>query len=97
MDRGFSHNNDAKDFAGGFLLVQKDQYSAKKAVRNEAEWVRVFHTWKTGITLLYPHHLNELKTYQDMVIELFCAAPYDPSVAINVDAEAHDRYARSPF
>ena len=97
MDCGFSHNNDAKDFAGGFSLVRKDQYSAKKAVRNEAEWVRVFHAWKTGITLLYPHHLNELKTYQDMVIELFRAAPYDPSVTINVDAEACDRYAHSPY
>ena len=97
MDRGFSHNDDAKDFAGGFSLVRKDQYSAKKAVRNEAEWVRVFHAWKTGVTLLYPHRLNELSTYQEMVIELFRAAPYDPSVAINVDAEARDRYARSPY
>ena len=97
MDRGFSHTDDAKDFAGGFSLVWKDQYSARKVVRNEAEWARVFQAWKTGVVLLYPHRLNELNTYQDMVIELFCAAPYEPSVAINVDAEAHDRYARSPY
>jgi len=97
MDRGFSHNDDVKDFAGGFSLVQKDQYSARKMVRNEAEWARVFHAWKTGVILLYPHRLNELNTYQDMVIELFRAAPYEPFVAINVDAEARDRYARSPY
>ncbi|EDR10026.1 uncharacterized protein LACBIDRAFT_325571 [Laccaria bicolor S238N-H82] len=97
MDRGFSHNDDAKDFAGGFSLVRKDQYSARKVVRNEAEWARVFQAWKAGVVLLYPHRLNELNTYQDMVIELFRAAPYDPFVTINVDAEARDRYARSPY
>ena len=41
-----------KDFAGGFSLVQKDQYSARKVVRNEAEWAQVFQAWKTGIILL---------------------------------------------
>lgn len=97
MDRGFSHIDDAKDFAGGFSLVRKDQYSARKVVRNEAEWTRVFQAWKTGVIILYPHRLSELNTYQDMVIELFRAAPYDPFVAINVDAEARDRYARSPY
>jgi len=97
MDRGFSHNDDAKDFAGGFSLVWKDHYSAKKVVRNEAEWARVFQAWKTGVIILYPHRLNELNTYQDMVVELFRAVPYDPFVAINVDAEARDRYARSPY
>ena len=97
MDRGFSHTDDVKDFAGGFSLVQKDQYLARKVVRNEAEWARVFQAWKTGVVLLYPHRLNELNTYQDMVIELFRAAPYETSVAINVDAEAHDRYTHSPY
>ena len=82
---------------GVFSLVQNDQYSARKVVRNEAEWARVYQTWKTGVVLLYPHHLNKLNTYHDMVIELFRAAPYEPSVAINVDAEARDRYACSPY
>jgi hypothetical protein len=77
MDWGFSHNDDVKDFAGGFSLVRKDQYSAMKVVRNEAEWAQVFQAWKTGVTILYPHRLNELNNYQDMVIELFHAAPYD--------------------
>jgi len=90
MDWGFSHNDDAKDFAGGFLLVWKDQCSARKVVRNEAEWAWVFQAWKTGIILLIPHHLDELNTYQDMVIELFCATPYDLFVVINVDGEARD-------
>ena len=88
MDQGFSHTNDAKDFAGGFSLVQKDQYLIRKVVRNGVEWARVFQLWKTGIVLLYPHCLHELNTYQDMVIKLFHAVLYEPSVTINVNTEA---------
>ena len=54
------------------------------------EWARVFQLWKTGIVLLYPHCLHELNTYQDMVIKLFHAVLYEPSVTINVNAEACD-------
>jgi hypothetical protein len=97
MDRGYSHQDEPKEFAGGFSLVKKDHYSARKPVRNEADWSRVFHAWKEGVCLLYPNCSQELQGYYEMVINLFCTAPSDPSVAINFDVEARDRYSRSPY
>ncbi|EDQ98591.1 uncharacterized protein LACBIDRAFT_298826 [Laccaria bicolor S238N-H82] len=97
MDRGYSHEDEAKDFAGGYALVRKDQYSAKKPIKQEAEWIRVFTAWKSSVTLLFPHRQEELQSYCDMVIDLFRAAPFDPSVAIQFDIEARDRYARNPY
>lgn len=97
MDRGYSHQDEPKEFAGGFSLVKKDHYSARKPIRNEADWSRVFHAWKEGVCLLYPHRSQELQGYHEMVIDLFRAAPSDPSVAINFDVEARDRYSRSPY
>jgi hypothetical protein len=93
MDRGYSHQDDAKDFAGGYALVRKDQYSAKKPIKHEAEWIRVFTAWKSGVVLLFPHRQQELQSYCEMVIDLFRAAPFEPSVAIQFDVEAQDRYA----
>jgi hypothetical protein len=97
MDRGYSHQDEAKDFAGGYALVRKDQYTAKKPIKQEAEWIRVFTAWKTGVTLLFPHRQQELQSYCEMVVDLFRAAPFDPSVAIQFDLEARDRYARNPY
>ena len=97
MDRGYSHQDEAKDFAGGYALVRKDQYSAKKPIKQEAEWIRVFTAWKSGVTLLFPHCQQELQSHCEMVIDLFRAAPFDPSVAIQFDMEARDRYARNPY
>ena len=97
MDRGYSHQDEAKDFAGGYALVRKDQYSAKKPIKHEAEWIRIFTAWKSGVVLLFPHRQQELQSYCEMVIDLFRAAPFDPSVAIQFDIEARDRYARNPY
>jgi len=88
MDQGYSHQDEAKDFAGGYVLVRKDQYSAKKPVKHEAEWIRVFTAWKSGVVLLFPHHQQELQSYCKMVVDLFRTAPFDPSVAIQFDVEA---------
>ncbi|KIJ89880.1 hypothetical protein K443DRAFT_126638 [Laccaria amethystina LaAM-08-1] len=97
MDRGYSHQDEAKDFAGGYALVRKDQYSAKKPIKHEAEWIRVFNAWKSGVILLFPHRQQELQRYCEMVIDLFRVAPFDPNVAIQFDIEARDRYARNPY
>ena len=97
MDRGYSHQDEAKDFAGGYALVRKDQYSAKKPIKHEAEWIRVFAAWKSGVILLFPHRQQELQSYCEMVIDLFRAAPLNPSVAIQFDIEARDHYARNPY
>src|SRR5271155_735993 len=97
MDRGYSHQDDAKEFAGGFALVRKDYYSAKKPIKMESEWSRVFKSWRAGVELLYPHCIQELQGYQEMVVDLFRAASTDPTVAIQFDIEARDRYARTPY
>ncbi|KAF8805747.1 hypothetical protein BYT27DRAFT_7103856 [Phlegmacium glaucopus] len=96
-DRNYSHQDDQKEFAGGFVLTKKEQMSAKKAIRSEAEWSRMFTAWEAGVLLLYPHRQSELQKYRLMVIDLFRATPHTISVPIHFDIEARDRYARSPF
>jgi hypothetical protein len=96
-DRHYSHQDDQKDFAGGFVLTKKEQISAKKPVKTEAEWIRMYAAWKTAVLLLYPHCQGELDKYQLTVMSLFRAVPNNPSSAIQFDIEARDRYARSPY
>lgn len=97
MDLSYSHQDDARDFGGGYSIVKKDLLSAKKSVRGEAEWIRIFEAWKSGVILLYPHRASELGSYRQMVVDLFRAAPLQPSVAISFDVEARSRYSRNPF
>jgi hypothetical protein len=97
FDPGYDHNDDPKDFGGGYALVKKDQAHAKRPVRTESEWLRVYGAWETAVTLLYPHRVSELSGYRTMVIEIFRAAPQDPSAAIHFDMEARDLYAKNPY
>lgn len=39
MDLGYDHQEELKDFAGGYAIVKKDQVLAKRAVQTEAEWI----------------------------------------------------------
>lgn len=94
---GYDHQDEPKDFAGEYALVKKEQALAKRAVKTETEWVRVFAAWRTGVCLLYPHRAAELSGYLKVVTDLFRAVPQDPSVAIRFDAEARDKYAKSPY
>jgi len=52
MDLGYDHQDELKDFLGGYAIVKKDQASAKRSVQTEAEWIRVFGAWMAGVTLL---------------------------------------------
>jgi len=70
---------------------------SKKPVRGEAEWIRLFEAWKSGVVLLYPHRATELGSYREVVVDLFRAAPYQPGVAILFDVDVRNRYARNPF
>jgi hypothetical protein len=97
MDRGYDHDDEPKDFASGYSIIKKDHFRAKKSVSTEAEWTRVARTWKRAVDLLYPHREAELETYMGIIEELFRAAPRSPSVAILVDFEARDRYAKHPY
>jgi hypothetical protein len=97
MGRGYDHDDEPKDFGGGYSIVKKDHFRAKKPVQTESEWTRIARAWKQGVELLYPHRKSELATYMEIIEELFRAAPKTPSVAICVDVEARDRYSKHPY
>ncbi|CAA7268095.1 unnamed protein product [Cyclocybe aegerita] len=97
MDPNYNHNDDPKDFGGGFALVKKELATAKKTLRTKADWIRVFAAWRKGTILLYPHRLEELQAYSHLVSDVFCACPNDPSNGIRFDLESHQRYAKSPY
>jgi hypothetical protein len=94
---GYDHLDEPKDFAGEYALVKNEQASAKRVVKTETEWIRVFAAWRTGVCRLYPHRVAELAGYLKVVTDLFRAVPRDPLVAIRFDAEARDKYAKSPY
>jgi hypothetical protein len=97
MEQGYDHNDEAEDFAAGFAIVKKNHLSAKRPVRTEAEWIRVFGAWEAGVILIYPHRTAELQGYRRMVMDIFRATPSNPTAAINFDVEARDQYAKQPF
>ena len=97
MDLGYDHQDELKDFPGGYAIVKKDQASAKRPVQTEAEWIRVFGAWMGGVILLYPHRVPELQEYRKVVMELFRAVSNRPSIAIRFDLDVRDRYAKRPF
>ncbi|KAJ7148799.1 hypothetical protein C8R43DRAFT_888706, partial [Mycena crocata] len=94
---GYDHQDEPKEFAGGFSLVKKDHSSAKRPLKTESDFIRVFAAWRVGVCLLYPHRAVELSGYLKAVTDLFRTAPSEPTVAIRFDAEARDRYSKSPF
>lgn len=49
--------DDPKDFSsnGDYVLIRKDQTSAKKPVHTSSEWSRLFAAWEAGVLTLYPH------------------------------------------
>lgn len=96
-NHNYSHKDDYKEFAGGFVLAKKEQLYSRKFIRNEADWARMFSAWEAGILLLYPHRNVELQNYHHFVIDLFHATPHNTSIAIHFDSEARDRYSQSPY
>ncbi|KAJ7194452.1 hypothetical protein GGX14DRAFT_537399 [Mycena pura] len=86
---GYDHQDEPKEFAGGFALIRKEHSSAKRAIKTEAEWTRVFAAWRTGVCFLYPHREVELSGYLKVVTDLFRAVPHHPF--------ARDKYAKSPY
>ena len=97
MDKGYDHNDEPRDFGGGYTLVKKEQATAKCSLRSESDWARVFGAWSSAVVLVYRHCSSELQAYHRMVTDLFRAVPHDSSSAIAFDLEACDRYAKSPF
>ena len=60
MDQGYNHDDEPKDFRGGYSIIKKDHFHAKKPVQTKSEWTRVACFWKQGIELLYLHWKAEL-------------------------------------
>lgn len=97
MDKGYDHRDDPKDFGAGYALVKKDQAFSKRPLRTEADWIRVFGAWSSGVAFFFPHREAELREYQTIVMDLFRAAPANPLVAISFDVQVRDKYSRKPF
>lgn len=97
MDPGYDPNDEPKDFGGGYALVKKDHLIAKRPIRTESDWIRVFSAWESGVTTLFPHRKSELMEYRRHVDNVFRAAPQDPTAAIDFDVEARHHYEKNPF
>ena len=89
--------DDGKEFAGGYLLVKKEGFAARRPLSNEADWTRVFEAWSSGVGLVYPHRIPELVAYRKLIIELFRAGSADPLFPIRVDKDVRERYSKAPF
>jgi hypothetical protein len=97
MDKGYDHHDEPKDFGAGYALVKKDQAFSKRPLWTEADWTRVFGAWSAGVVFFFPHHDAELRDYRAIVMDLFCAAPTNPLVAISFDVLVRDKYSKKPF
>jgi hypothetical protein len=97
MDVGYDHSEVPKDFHGGFVLVKKDQLVAKKALKSDGDWMRVFGAWETAVGLIYTHRVEELQRYKKQVLDVFQSDPDNPLAGIRFDAEVRERYAKNPF
>jgi len=97
MDPGYDLNDKPKDFGGRYTLIKKDHLVAKRPIHTESDWICVFTAWESGVTILYPHRKTELLGYHCHVDNIFCAAPQDPTAAIDFDVEARQHYEKGPF
>ena len=79
-----SHQDESKDFVGGFALVRKDVLLSRKMVRTEGEWIRLFEAWRSAVVDLFPHRSSELERYRAMVIKLFCTDKNKINVVIEM-------------
>jgi hypothetical protein len=96
IDSKCDWNDDTREFGAGLILLKKDQYSQRKPVRLESEWLRVYGAWEAAVVAVYPHRKAELSKYRKFVAEIFRAV-VDPAVAIRFDGEVRARYAKTPF
>ncbi|KAG5730697.1 hypothetical protein E4T56_gene4054 [Termitomyces sp. T112] len=92
LDKGYDHNDEPKDFMGGFSLVKKDFASAKKPVCTESDWTRAFDAWMAGVILFYPHREDKLSKYRSKIINFCQHIPNRAPIAIRFDADTHDHY-----
>ncbi|KAJ3764831.1 hypothetical protein FB446DRAFT_656076, partial [Lentinula raphanica] len=97
IDPAYDHQDEGRDFGGGYTLVKTDHLSAKKPVVSESDWNRAFDAWKNGVLQAYPHCADELSNYGQGISNLFRNFAHDPSIPIRADHEVRERYHKSPF
>ncbi len=97
IDSGFDHDDDTRDFAGGYVLLKKDQANARKSVDSEADWIRVYDAWAAGVKLVYRHRGDELDAFKRLILKIFRARRSEPHLAIQIDHDVREEYAKSPF
>lgn len=95
MEPGYDHDDEPKEFAAGYALVRKEHVVARRKLRSEADWIRVFGAWMEGVKRLFPHRGTELENYREIIMELFRSM--DATIAISVDRAAREHYHKSPF
>ncbi|KAJ3760693.1 hypothetical protein EV360DRAFT_80964 [Lentinula raphanica] len=87
IDPSYDHQDEGRDFGGGYTLVKKDHLSARKPVVSESDWNRAFDTWKNGVIQAFPHRKDELTKYWMDISNLFRNFAHDPSIPILADHE----------
>ncbi|KAJ4490947.1 hypothetical protein J3R30DRAFT_3679165 [Lentinula aciculospora] len=70
IDPRYDHRDEGKDFGAGYALVKKDFPAARKPITSESEWNKVFETWKTGVVEAFPHRMDELTNYGNIISNL---------------------------
>ena len=97
LEYGFEREDNAKELYGEIVLVKREGTSRKKAVRTEADWLRVMGAWSSAVQLVYPHRESELVGYKKLILEIFRSCSNDPLTAISVDQMVRERYSQAPF
>lgn len=73
------------------LCSRQEQTFTKRALRSEADWIRVFGAWSAGVTFFFHHRTEELWIYKSIVMDLFRTSP-NTLVAIEFDVHVRDKY-----
>lgn len=96
LDPDYNPNDEAKEIGDSYTLLEKNSISSKRTVSSEAEWMRLYDVWFSGVLHFYPHRRAELTSYRELIVTMFRAAP-SPLPAIKYDRESRERYSRQPY
>jgi hypothetical protein len=96
LDPDYNPNDEAKDLGDAFSLLEKNSISSKRPVLTEAEWMRLYDIWISGVLHFYPHRRDELFSYRELIVNMFRATA-SSLPAIKYDRDSRERYSRQPY
>ncbi|KAI0692781.1 hypothetical protein BC835DRAFT_1416340 [Cytidiella melzeri] len=67
-------DDSSREFAAGYVIVKKDHLTSTKRFSSESEWSRLFHAWREGVVLVFPHRIVELEDYRRLIVEIFLSS-----------------------